>query len=136
MEDFACSVACLQAAARPALPSGVVAALRQASRNVFMEELNWARAISGTLPLTHASYLAMYSSHSGTPTLSPAAGAVLVVVVVVLLELLVVELLLFVVSVLVQPINTNAHNTQKAKKVLVSIGELLVGYWRNLPTAQ
>ncbi|PYS85713.1 MAG: hypothetical protein DMF70_03870, partial [Acidobacteria bacterium] len=73
---------------------------------------------------------------SGTPTLSPAAGAVLVVVVVVLLELLVVELLLFVVSVLVQPINTNAHNTQKAKKVLVSIGELLVGYWRNLPTAQ
>jgi len=59
IEDFACSAAVLQAAARPALPSGVVAALRQESRNVFMLELNWARAISGTLPLMHASYLVM-----------------------------------------------------------------------------
>ena len=62
--------------------------------------------------------------------------ALVELVVVVLLELLVVELLLFIVSVLLHPISTNAHNTQKAKKVLVSIGELLVGYWRNLPTAQ
>ena len=97
------------------------------------------RAISGTLPLTHASYLAIKSSHSGTPILSPADDVVLVelvVVLVVLLELPVVELWLLIVSVLLHPISTNAHNTQKAKKVLVSIGELLVGFLGNLPTAQ
>ena len=33
--------------------------------------LYWARATSGTLPETHASYAAMYSSHSGTPIFSP-----------------------------------------------------------------
>src|SRR5260370_42670753 len=69
----------------------------------------------------------MKSSHSGTPILSPDV-AVLVVVLVVLLELLVVELLLLIVSVLLHPISTNAHNTQKAKKVLVIIWELLDGF--------
>jgi hypothetical protein len=65
----------------------------------------------------------MKSSHSATPILSPVDVVVLVVVVVVvvLLVLVVVELLLLVVSVLVHPISTNAHKTQKAKKVLVSI---------------
>jgi len=70
----------------------------------------------------------MKSSHSGTPILSPLVVAVVLVVeVAALLELLVVELLLFIVSVLLHPISTNAHNKQKAKKVLISIGELLVG---------
>src|SRR5712692_3159000 len=88
-----------------------------------MAVLNWARAISGILP-THASYRAIKSSHSGTPILSPVDEAVLVepVVVAALLELPVVELP-FIVSVLLHPISTNAHKRQKAKKVLVSIGE-------------
>jgi len=84
------------------------------------------------LPDTQASYLAMKSSHSGTPILSP-ADVVLVVVAGVLVlvagvlavvepelefEFAVVEL---VFSVVLQPIKMAAERTQKIKRDFFNI---------------
>ena len=86
-----------------------------------------ARAISGTLPETQASYLAIYSSHSGTPTFSALDEAVLVagVLVTARFEFPAIELLLFVVSVLLHPTSRKAHRTQRKRRLLFSIGQLL-----------
>jgi uncharacterized protein (DUF58 family) len=45
-------------------------------RQVSIEDLKDACAAAGTLPVTHASYFEMKSSHSGTPILSPLVLAV------------------------------------------------------------
>lgn len=45
-----------------------------------MLSVYWARAVSGTLSVIHASYFAMKSSQAGIPTLSPALVLVAVVV--------------------------------------------------------
>src|SRR5947209_15435979 len=71
MDVLAVSRACLQAVASPALPCGVAAASFHILRAVSMLAFTVARIASGTLLLTHASYFEMYSSHSGTPILSP-----------------------------------------------------------------
>src|SRR5947209_17738606 len=76
MDDLAVSRACLQACASPALPCGVAAASFHILRAVSMLAFTVARIASGTLLLTHASYFEMYSSHSGTPILSPLVPAV------------------------------------------------------------
>src|SRR5947207_15651539 len=73
---LAVSSACLHACASPALPCGVAAASFHIFRAVSMLAFTVARIDSGTLLLTHASYFEMYSSHSGTPILSPLVLAV------------------------------------------------------------
>jgi hypothetical protein len=91
----------LQAATRVPLVSGFSANLFHSVRQVFTPASNEARATSGTLDETQASYLAMKSSHSGTPIFSPVdavdelveldveveVAGVLAVVLVLLLEL-------------------------------------------------
>jgi hypothetical protein len=81
----------------------------------------WARAASGTLLETQASYAARNSSHSGTPIFSPAAVAVVavagVVLVVALSALSVVALAPFVGgSDLEHPTSTIVHTTQSSKE--------------------
>jgi hypothetical protein len=78
-----CSAATLQPWASVALPCGVEAACRHESRHIFKEELNCARAASGTLPVMHASYFVRKSSHSGTPMAVPEPVAVVAGVLVV-----------------------------------------------------
>src|SRR6266576_250058 len=96
-----------------------------------MALLYWARAASGTLLETHASYLAMKSSHSGTPIFSPAAVVAGVDAAVVLLELPAIVLLLFMLSVLLHPIRIAVHRTARINKVLRNIGVLLQSSARN-----
>jgi hypothetical protein len=82
VEAFAWSSAVLHAVARVAFPCGVDAAvlkpLRCASKAVFSEP-STCGALAAIL-VKHASYFLIYSSHSATPTESP-AGAVLAVAV-------------------------------------------------------
>src|SRR2546423_11187827 len=90
-----------------------------------MALLYWARAASGTLLETQASYLAMKSSHSGTPIFSPAGTVAGVDAAVVLLELPAGVLLLFMLSVLLHPTRIAVHRTAKINRVLLNIGVLL-----------
>src|SRR5207253_7759400 len=72
-----CAAACLQAAASVDLVAGFSASCFQDFRHSAILALYWARAVSGTLLETQASYFAMKSSHSGTPIFSPLDEAVL-----------------------------------------------------------
>ncbi|MGH9904472.1 MAG: hypothetical protein ACRD8U_02680 [Pyrinomonadaceae bacterium] len=71
MKDFievrACSAVVLQVCANVALVCGLFASWRQEFRHCSILALYCARATSGTLFETHASYFAMKSSHSATP---------------------------------------------------------------------
>ena len=66
----------LQADARLDLPCGVAATLRHSARVCSKEDFSVARCASGTLLLIHVSYFARKSSHSSTPTFSPAGAGV------------------------------------------------------------
>lgn len=124
IEARADSADCLQAAARVALVCGFAASLLQDARHCAIAVLYWARAASGTLSETQASYAAMKLSHSGTPIFSALAAAVLAGAVLVagLLALLGAELLSFVgVSDLEHPTRTMAHTTQSNKVILVNM---------------
>src|SRR5205814_10278361 len=98
----------------------------QRLRHWSLVGLSCARWASGTLLETHPSYLAMKSSHSGTPIFSPLDAVVVVVPVVAavlgLLELPAAVLLFSVVSVLLHPTKMAAHRTAKINKVLFNIG--------------
>src|SRR5258708_206836 len=123
-EPKACaSVACVQAEARVPLVAGLAASFFHEARSCSPAELYAARPASGTLP-AQPSYLARYSSHSGTPIFSPLDAAVDFAVFAGLLELAIV-LLFCIVSVLLHPIRIAAHRTAKINKVLVNIGVLL-----------
>src|SRR2546428_6362686 len=97
---------------------------RHDSRHWANAFLYCARATSGTLLEMHASYLAMKSSHSGTPIFSPDEVIVFsgVDVVIGLSVLPAVELLLLIVSVLLHPIKMATHSTAKINKVILDIG--------------
>src|SRR2546426_8962415 len=123
-----CSAACLQTAVSVALVAGFSASCFQVLRHSATAFLYCARCASGTLLETHASYLAMKSSHSGMPIFCPLDEAVLDP------GLLAaepgfaepaLELLSFVVSVLLHPIKRATHRTKKINRVLRIIGVLL-----------
>ena len=69
IEVRACSAADLQACTRLALVCGLPESCFQDVRHCSMVDLYCARATSGTLLETQASYFAIKSSHSGTPIL-------------------------------------------------------------------
>jgi len=91
-----------------------------------MLDLYWARAASGTLLETQASYAARNSSHSGTPIFSAAVVAVVavagVVLLVALLALAVVALSPFVGGSDVEhPASTIVHRTQSNKETFCNM---------------
>lgn len=105
IDCLAVSKAVLHPLARLVFPCGVAAASFHDLRIASNDVLKVARWASGTLLFTHASYFAIYSSHSGTPILSAEAVSVfvsvLVSVVVVVDELLAGLLVVVVVLVVV-----------------------------------
>src|SRR6185369_16785380 len=123
------SLACLQAATKLPLVCGFSAILFHSERQVFTPASNEERAISGTLDETHASYLAMKSSHSGTPILSPVDAVVPLVggagvEAAALFELS--EAVLVVVSVLLHPTKIAAQSRQPINTRFLYIGNLLL----------
>lgn len=128
---LACSREVLQAAASVPFVCGFAARLRHELRHWSKVDLYCARCASGTLPVTQASYLAMNSSHSGTPTFSPLPEVVVVVFVVevvdvvfALLPLLlvaVVVLAVFDVVVLLEDVSEPPHATNRSPKAAHSI---------------
>src|ERR1044072_2147428 len=128
MDVLAVAIACLQIPGSAALLWGLEAAVRQAARDWSRAVLTCARFASGTLLLTQASYLAMYSSHSGMPSLSPLLPEVLVEEVVLVVVVVVVRfaLPLFVVVVVFVVLEVfeesePPHATSKSPKAAHSI---------------
>ena len=141
---LAVSIAVLQVEASVALPCGVAAADLNPFRCASKDDFNVGSTCGAALAIfvRQASYFVMYSSHSGTPTESPAgavfavsaefAGAVVAVVllVVVVVDVVAVLAALFAVALAVvfaapppQPNEIKAKHVAiaNAKKVLIVI---------------
>jgi hypothetical protein len=127
MEVLACSIVVLQAAASVPFVAGLAASVFQELRHWSKEDLYCARACSGTLADTHASYLAMNSSHSATPIFSPLPEVVVFVVVVfvvvvfALLPLLLVAVVVLAVFEVVVFVSEPPHAANRIPKAAHSI---------------
>jgi hypothetical protein len=116
------SADCLQTETSVAFVFGFSASLRQELRHCSILDLYWARAASGTLLETQASYAAINSSHSGTPIFVPAVSAFVAVAGAALLALPVVALAPFVgVSDLAHPTSTIVHTMQSNKEIFCNM---------------
>jgi hypothetical protein len=127
---FAVSAACLHAAASVPLVCGFAAKSFQDLRHASKEDLKAACADAGTLPVTHASYLARKLSQSSMPILSALAVEVLVevvVVVVVVPEFVVLVVVVLVVAVLSEPPHANRNTPSKRHRAKIRDSFVVIG---------